>query len=93
VRVAAAQLRIASGELDVVIVGGLCELSDSGELHNSAVLLDRDGLGAVYRKAHLWDREKEVFEPGSEGPPVLDAFRAPTASVPRRSYACRRTRR
>jgi predicted amidohydrolase len=29
-------------------------------------------LRAVYRKLHLWDREKLVFTPGSAPPPVLD---------------------
>jgi predicted amidohydrolase len=25
----------------------------------------------VYRKAHLWDRERLVFSPGNELPPVI----------------------
>jgi predicted amidohydrolase len=31
-----------------------------------------DGLVAVYRKTHLWDREKLWFTPGSEPPPVVE---------------------
>jgi predicted amidohydrolase len=27
---------------------------------------------AAYRKAHLWDRESLFFEPGAEGPPVVE---------------------
>src|SRR5439155_16163652 len=34
--------------------------------------VDGSGVLAVYRKTHLWDREKLVFEPGREPPPVLD---------------------
>ena len=29
-------------------------------------------MRAVYRKAHLWDREAEVFTPGTDPPPVVD---------------------
>lgn len=59
-------------ERDLVLVGGLCELDTAGDvLRNSAVIIDADGLRAVYRKAHLWDREQLVFEPGREPPPVV----------------------
>jgi 5-aminopentanamidase len=57
-------------ERELVIVGGLCELA--GELHNSAVILDPGGMRAVYRKAHLWDRERLIFAPGADPPPVVD---------------------
>jgi 5-aminopentanamidase len=58
---------------DLVVVGGLCELDCDGEVRNSAVLVDgRESVRAVYRKAHLWDREGLVFTPGSDGPPVVD---------------------
>lgn len=55
----------------LVIVGGLCEAAD-GELYNSAALVDPTGLRCVYRKAHLWDRERLWFVPGSAAPPVVD---------------------
>lgn len=55
----------------VLIVGGVCE-DDGPQLRNSAVIVDSSGLRAVYRKAHLWDRESLFFEPGSDPPPVLD---------------------
>ena len=58
-------------EHDVVIVGGFCELGDDGLLYNSAALVEASGTRAVYRKAHLWDREKLVFTPGTGGPPVV----------------------
>jgi predicted amidohydrolase len=59
-------------ELDVVIVGGFCEVDEDGVLRNSAALVDPDGVRAVYRKAHLWDRESLVFVPGDEPPAVVD---------------------
>jgi 5-aminopentanamidase len=58
--------------LGVVVVGGFCELDPDGLVRNSAALLDADGVRAIYRKAHLWDREGLVFTAGSEPPPVLD---------------------
>ncbi|WP_165673650.1 nitrilase family protein [Metapseudomonas otitidis] len=59
-------------ELGVVIAAGFCERRDDGELANSAVLVDPDGLRAHYRKAHLWDAEKALFIPGDAPPPVVD---------------------
>jgi 5-aminopentanamidase len=56
----------------LVVVGGLCELDAGGALRNSAVVVDETGLRAVYRKAHLWDREKLVFLAGDEQPPVVE---------------------
>lgn len=60
-----------AGELDIVIVGGICELDPAEHVRNSAVIVDAGGLRAVYRKVHLWDREKLVFTPGDEPPPVV----------------------
>jgi predicted amidohydrolase len=60
-------------EHGLVIVGGLCELDDSGAVRNSAVLVDATGPRAVYRKAHLWADEKDHFVPGSSPPPVVDS--------------------
>jgi 5-aminopentanamidase len=57
---------------DAVIVGGFCERGEDGRNYNSAAILDASGLRAVYRKLHLWDGEKLLFEPGSAPPPVLD---------------------
>lgn len=57
---------------DLVIVGGLCEVDAGGALRNSAVVVDPDGVRAVYRKTHLWDREADVFLPGDEPAPVVD---------------------
>ena len=58
--------------LGVIIVGGFCELGDDGLLYNSCVLAGPRDIRAVYRKAHLWDAESEIFVPGSAPPPVVD---------------------
>lgn len=52
------------------VAGGFCELGDDGLLYNSAALVDSSGTRAVYRKTHLWDREKLIFTPGAAAPPV-----------------------
>jgi predicted amidohydrolase len=57
---------------NAVVIGGFCERGDEGRLYNSAALIDSTGLRAVYRKLHLWDHEKLIFEPGAAAPPVLD---------------------
>lgn len=57
---------------DAIVVGGFCELGAEGALHNSAAMVGPEGVLAVYRKTHLWDREKLFFEPGAEIPPVVD---------------------
>ena len=62
----------AAREHDLVLVAGLCELDEDGALRNTAVVVDRTGLRAVYRKTHLWDREPEIFVPGDIAPPVVD---------------------
>ncbi len=55
-----------------VVVGGFAETGPAGTVFNSAALLDASGVRAVYRKTHLWDREKLLFTPGDEVPPVVD---------------------
>ena len=54
-----------------IVIGGFCELGDDGLLYNSAALVDGTGVRGVYRKTHLWDTEKRIFEPGGELPPVF----------------------
>ncbi|SFB56018.1 Predicted amidohydrolase [Amycolatopsis marina] len=63
--------RWASAARGAVVVGGFCELGADGHLYNSAAVVDRTGVLAVYRKTHLWDREKTVFTPGRDQPPVV----------------------
>jgi 5-aminopentanamidase len=57
--------------LGITIVGGICELGADGLLHNSALVVDGEGVRATYRKVHLWDAEKLVFTPGDAAPPVV----------------------
>ena len=64
----------AAARTGAVIVGGFCESDPAGggRVYNSAAVVDRDGVRAVYRKLHLWDNEQAIFTPGSDPPPVLD---------------------
>ena len=55
-----------------VVVGGFAELGEDGLVYNSAAVVDRSGVTGVYRKVHLWDREKLWFAPGGEPPRVFD---------------------
>lgn len=56
---------------DSIAILGFCELGPDGVLYNSAAVLDSGGLLAVYRKTHLWDREKLIFTAGCRLPEVL----------------------
>ena len=58
--------RKAAEEAGVYVVGGLLE-REGHTLHNSAVLLG-PGVAGRYRKTHLWDKEKLLYEPGRELP-------------------------
>lgn len=62
----------AAGRGDAVVVGGFCELAEDGAVYNSAAVVDGSGVLAVYRKAHLWDREKLWFAAGPSAPVVVD---------------------
>jgi N-carbamoylputrescine amidase len=50
----------------IYLVGGLLE-RERDSLYNSAVLLG-PGVFGRYRKTHLWNKEKLIFEPGRELP-------------------------
>ena len=60
-----------AASLDLTVVVGLPELW-GGRLFNSAVVVDRTGVRATYRKVHLWGRESQVFSPGDDPAPVVD---------------------
>jgi len=66
------QWHALAGRHRLVIAGGFCELGADDRLYNSAALVDASGIRAVYRKAHLWDKEKLVFTPGDSALPVVD---------------------
>lgn len=55
----------------LVIVAGFCETSGKDRPYNSAVVVDGGEVLGVYRKTHLWDREKDLFTAGDVLPPVL----------------------
>ncbi len=47
------------------LICGLDEQGSQGRIHDSAVLVDPDGaVKGVYRKVHLWDKERLYFTPG-----------------------------
>ncbi|QFG23579.1 nitrilase-related carbon-nitrogen hydrolase [Actinomadura sp. WMMB 499] len=60
-----------------VVVGGFCERGPDGRLYNSAAVVDRGAVAAVYRKTHLWDAEKTVFTPGDRPAPVVATTAGP----------------
>lgn len=64
-------LRDLAARHDCAFVAGLPEVAPEG-LFNAAVAVDASGLRAVYRKVHLFDTERRVFDPGSGPYPVVD---------------------
>lgn len=67
--------REAAEESGLHIVGGVLE-RDGGALHNSAVVLGPGSFGR-YRKTHLWDAEKVIYEAGDE----LPVFETPLGRI------------
>ena len=63
--------RLLAGRPGSVLVVGFAEAADDA-LYNSAAVVTGEGVQAVYRKVHLWDREKQVFRPGDARPPVVE---------------------
>lgn len=61
----------AAREQGLCLVAGLLESAD-GKYYNSAVAVGPDGVLGVYRKAHLFARETEMFSPGDTGFPVWE---------------------
>ena len=62
----------AASRGDAVVIGGFCERGEDGRIYNSAAVVDGSGVIGVYRKVHLWDREKLWFTPGDAPPRVFD---------------------
>ncbi len=58
-------------EAGCFVVYGFAE-SDGDNLYNSAALVGGNGASGLYRKVHLFDREKLFFEPGNLGFSVFD---------------------
>ena len=55
-----------AGDAGCHLAVGIAERA-GGQLYNSALLVGPGGVIGRYRKAHLFDREKELFEPGDSG--------------------------
>lgn len=60
------KLKDLSREKDALIVYGFPELS-AGSLYNSSLAVLPDGQYHLYQKTHLFNSEKEIFEPGQTG--------------------------
>jgi predicted amidohydrolase len=59
-------------DLGITVVGGFAERAGD-RLYNSVAVFAPDGTPAgVYRKLHLFGREREVFVPGDLGLPVVE---------------------
>lgn len=65
----------AAGEVGIFVVGGLLE-REGGSLYNSAAVVGPDFFGR-YRKTHLWDGEKLLYEPGRD----LPVFETPLGRI------------
>jgi predicted amidohydrolase len=65
------RLKQLAGDARAHVALGLPERSGR-RVFNSAVLIEPSGRTTVYRKLHLFEREKERFDPGDAPPPVVD---------------------
>lgn len=58
-------MRDLAGRKNAVVIGGFAEKAGE-KLFNAAALVLPDGFIRIYRKLHLFDREKEVFDQASD---------------------------
>ncbi len=58
-------------EQNTYIVAGINE-RECTKIYNSSVLIGPNGFIGCYRKLHLFNREKDYFEPGNHGFPVFE---------------------
>lgn len=56
---------------DLHLVAGIVE-RDGDHVYNASVLLGPGGHLGTFRKVHLWALEKDVYDPGDLGFPVID---------------------
>jgi predicted amidohydrolase len=63
------------------IVGGFLERVKSEGLYNSAWLIGPDGIISKYRKAHLFNDEKDIFKPGDKQSDIVGIGGAAGARV------------
>ena len=84
-------LAALSAETDSVIVAGFAE-RDGDRLYNSAAICDCGRAVACYRKIHLFNTEKRIFDAGETAPPGSSPKRcAASPSGARRSLCTVRT--
>jgi len=69
-KTAKALLRLAK-KIGSVIVAGIAE-REGDAVYNSALIVGPSGFIGRYRKAHLFDTEKEIFQPGDTPLAVFD---------------------
>ena len=55
-----------------IVIGGFAERIPDGTFCISAAVVDENGVIAVYRKTHLWNRELLFFTPGNEVAPIVE---------------------
>ncbi len=60
-------VRSLASERNGVVVAGFAERDRADRLYNAALVALPDGSYTVYRKTHLFYKEKCVFEPGDRG--------------------------
>ncbi|WP_425607273.1 carbon-nitrogen hydrolase family protein [Natronobeatus ordinarius] len=60
-----ADLQSLARRHDIALVVGFIEVADD-DFFNATAYVDPAGELTVYRKRHLWDREKDVLTPGDE---------------------------
>lgn len=56
-----------SKELNAAIILGFPELAADGKIYNSSVLITPEGDRHIYRKTHMFYKEKLFFAPGNTG--------------------------
>ncbi|MGO4690170.1 nitrilase-related carbon-nitrogen hydrolase [Glaciibacter sp. 2TAF33] len=61
----------ALGDRPGIVIAGFAERMPNGTFCISAAIIDMDGIVGVYRKSHLWNREKRFFTPGDDAPPII----------------------
>ena len=68
--------RKATQKTGIFVVGGLLE-KDDDTLYNSALVVAPGGFLGRYRKTHLWDKEKRLYETGRD----LPLFQTPLCNI------------
>lgn len=65
--------RALANEKKIILCGGFAE-AEGDRIYNSAFCAGPLGNLGIYRKIHLFSREKECFDPGDRGFPVFECM-------------------